>query len=519
MDVVVLCGPNDYVQLSTCIESIRRCVWEARRIVVIAPADAPKLEGVEYFDERHFPFSPEDVAARVPGPRSPWYFQQLLKFYALRVVQPRLTDAMMIVDSDVVFLRKMRFFDDAGCALHNTSVQNHQPYMAHMARLLPGLRRANPNESGISHHMVFRRAIVDDLFARVESVHEKPFWESFLDCLDPRDRDGSGASEYEIYHNFALLHHPNAVRTRTVAYQDHLFKQVPKAHYVSVHHYHRPQDWEVQVQKLRQMVLQESAGDENHRFSIVFAPRGEPGAALARFAALGLPTLRRWVDPKHVRDVWVVAPSADALEPLRRQAPAMPWRAVTDLHNHACAALAAAGRAKTETVIVLDEDAVLTRPLLPHDVWLNDGRLRMAATDGGMVAPLDWLAAAEACGSDWVAEFEKMQDAAVLPLDQGAQAMISAVAAEAVARLRPTSGKRLEPSAVYWYHAAAAHPAKHALDVRRSLALPFADQPHVDVRDALKKAFAPDGDHLFTWVPSQFFATPVALDAVLNASN
>ena len=263
----------------------------------------------------------------------------------------------------------------------------------------------------------------------------------------------------------------------------------------------------------------------NGQFSIVFAPRNtaQHGEAIARFAALGLPTLRRWVDSSHVRDVWVLAPSAAALEPLRRQAPALPWRVVSDLSDHPCPGLAAAGRAKTPAVLLLDEDAILTRALQPDDLWVEGGRLRVSATNQGMGSPLAWLAAVEARG-DGLDVFDAMQNNEGLTLnDAGPQALLSSVAAEAADRLQQSTSISNAAAAAYWLHVARSPGdllSKHALDAARSLAIPFAHQPHVDLHGALQRAFAPDATtHWCTWLPSEFYSTPVALDALLRASS
>ena len=245
IDVVITCGANDYRTLPFCVAGVRRSVQGVGRIVVIAPHAEVVPYGCEYFDERAgFPFSPEDVAARVPGPRSKWYLQQLIKLYAQSAVQPRLSDHVLVVDADVVFLRPVEVVDADGRGLHNVGTEHHLPYFAHMDRLLPGLHRVQ-DSSGITHHMVFRRRVLDDLFERVEAHHGgKPFWQAFLDCVDAAEREGSGASEYETYHNFALLHHPDAVRVRRLPYANHLqHYDGDGVAYVCMHHYCRPDDW------------------------------------------------------------------------------------------------------------------------------------------------------------------------------------------------------------------------------------------------------------------------------------
>ncbi|NBP56692.1 hypothetical protein EBU71_09205, partial [bacterium] len=71
----------------------------------------------------------------------------------------------------------------------------------------------HPKYSGIVHHMLFQKEVLEDLFNRVEKYHNKPFWNAFLDTVKPEQIVG-GASEYEIYFCFAFVVHPDKVTIR-----------------------------------------------------------------------------------------------------------------------------------------------------------------------------------------------------------------------------------------------------------------------------------------------------------------
>ncbi|MFZ4100130.1 MAG: DUF6492 family protein, partial [Chlamydiia bacterium] len=132
--------------------------------------------------------------------RTGWYLQQLLKLYA-PVAIPDLSEYFLIVDSDIVFYRDVELFCQ-GVPCYGTSHENWRPYFDHMAKLLPGLRRFS-DVSGIVHHMLMSRSVLDRLKQEVETLWHRPFWKSFLGLVEPGE--GCGASEYEIYFNYLQL--------------------------------------------------------------------------------------------------------------------------------------------------------------------------------------------------------------------------------------------------------------------------------------------------------------------------
>ena len=73
-----------------------------------------------------------------------------------------------------------------------------------MNKLLPGLRKVFSNLSGISHHLLMQKPILEDLFFQVESYHQLEFWKVFCLCVDANHLEHSGAADYEIYFNFAF---------------------------------------------------------------------------------------------------------------------------------------------------------------------------------------------------------------------------------------------------------------------------------------------------------------------------
>lgn len=211
IDVVIPAIEKDLDTLDQCIEGIRSHGGHVRRVIVISPAKL--TDKAEWFPEDSFPFSKEEVALEIFSSaavaqeflKSPsrigWIYQQLLKFYAPFVI-PDLSPNVLILDADTLFLKDVSFIDEEGVGLYNIGSGYHSPYFAHMARLLPGLGRVYPQYSGICHHMLFQRNVLEELFEEIETYHGKEAWRAIAGAISPREAGRASLSEYEIYFNY-----------------------------------------------------------------------------------------------------------------------------------------------------------------------------------------------------------------------------------------------------------------------------------------------------------------------------
>ena len=89
-DILISSCKKDQFVLQKAIESIRQYVKNYRRIIVVSNEKLTDAEGVEWFDEKNYPFSmkdmydymnnlvPEDTRRRKVS-----YINQLLKLYQL----------------------------------------------------------------------------------------------------------------------------------------------------------------------------------------------------------------------------------------------------------------------------------------------------------------------------------------------------------------------------------------------------------------------------------------------------
>ena len=117
--------------------------------------------------------------------RGGWFLQQLLKFYAGRVLG---IGDFVLLDSDIVWFRNVSFVnatnEDGVPTRYNyaTSNQYHGPYVATLRRIsgLDLFKGKDVHRSGIVHHMVIMQRVLDDLIRRSDAMHGIEFWRVLL---------------------------------------------------------------------------------------------------------------------------------------------------------------------------------------------------------------------------------------------------------------------------------------------------------------------------------------------------
>lgn len=257
IDVVIPCVEKDLCTLDLCIDGIKKNGTNIRRVIVISKQKLTDM--AEWYDEKNYPFSFEDIANALAhgdmelehallkkGSRTGWYYQQLLKLYA-PIVIPNISTNVLILDADTIFLNPVTFLNENGAGLYNPGIEYNPPYFKHAQLLIPGFYKLFDQDSGISHHMIFQKPVLTELFELVESTHLTDFWKIFCQLVSPEDLNYSGASEYEIYFNYVFsrtnqtsirrLNWRNIQRLREIS----IFKN-EGLHYVSIHEFDRIND-------------------------------------------------------------------------------------------------------------------------------------------------------------------------------------------------------------------------------------------------------------------------------------
>ncbi len=214
IDVVIPCTDKDIETLDLCIEGIRKNGKGIRRIFVVSKE--PYTEKAEWFDESLFPFSKYDISFQILGDdararlflnssntRIGWIYQQFLKLYAPFVI-PEISSNVLVLDADTIFLNPTEFIGPFGEGLYNPAEEFQIQYFEFMGRLLPGLTKVFPRYSGISHHMLMQREVLEDLFDSIETYHAMEGWKALCHCINRRYLYEACLSEYEIYFNFVF---------------------------------------------------------------------------------------------------------------------------------------------------------------------------------------------------------------------------------------------------------------------------------------------------------------------------
>lgn len=230
IDVVITSSIKDIETLNFSIDGIRKNGANIRRIIVVS--EKKLTDEAEWFDAAKYPFSKEDVAAYLyqenlseitkllsdPYSCVEVYYHQLLRLYACQVIEG-LSPNCLILDPDTIFLNPVSFLNGDMAGLYDTALLACKDPIAHARRLIPNFKRAYYVMSGQVKHMLFQKSIMNDLFDQVESHHKMKFWEAYCQKIDTKIENGEGASEYEIYFNFAFSR-TKQVKLRKLKYMD-----------------------------------------------------------------------------------------------------------------------------------------------------------------------------------------------------------------------------------------------------------------------------------------------------------
>lgn len=242
-DIVIPLGPDDHERCIQALPFTKKNIVNYRYIFIVTQSETIKKlkealiedKCVKYIDETIYPFDLMDMGAHVGMiKRRGWYLQQLLKLYAGFVI-PGILQRWLIIDADTFFLKPTEFVKDDKMLL-NVGTEYSPHYFIQIEKLLPGVKRVDPSLGGITHHMIFDAKYVRDMFNRVETIHKKPFWRAFLDTIDPTEYEKSGASEYELYFNFMLIYHSDAIILRKLNWENTFFVDTTlDRDYISAH--------------------------------------------------------------------------------------------------------------------------------------------------------------------------------------------------------------------------------------------------------------------------------------------
>lgn len=259
-DIVIVAHSKDKDTLKICIERIKKHIKNYKNIYLISKENFLPNESIKWVNEKLFPFTKKDISDILsnacPPYRHGWYYQQLLKLYIYRIVE--IEKYYLVIDADVIILNDFDLFDKTGKPYFTTGDEYNSPYFDHMKLLLPNSEKMS-KFSGISHHMMFDKQILQEIFATTENAHKAyvgamtsnklnlnmialkksaelmrtgaitlekiPFWKNFLECVvrcikGNNYKSLSIASEYEIYFNYVLKYHYSKYICRNIKWKD-----------------------------------------------------------------------------------------------------------------------------------------------------------------------------------------------------------------------------------------------------------------------------------------------------------
>ncbi len=223
IDAVIPAHEKDKDTLDLCIKGIRENVKDIRRIIVVSKYKL--TDEAEWYDEKDFPFSFEDVGKIVGFHNKTFnYYGGLIQTTSALVI-PDLADNVLVCDADTIFLTPTTFVDDDNIAHYNVSYDipkdvTLHPYLEHMGKLIPGLNKQS-QYSGICHHMLIQKDVLAEMFKKVESIHFMPFWKADIwvtnqdyKSLNPKPPHADAPllfTTYELYLNYVLKYHRDRV--------------------------------------------------------------------------------------------------------------------------------------------------------------------------------------------------------------------------------------------------------------------------------------------------------------------
>lgn len=242
-DIVISSCKKDQFVLQKAIQSIKKYVIGYRRIIVVSNEKLTDIDNVEWFDEKKYPFSLKDIYENmynmVPEEkrrRKVSYINQLIKLYAHKVI-PNLLENILIYDSDIIFIKKTTFFEN-NIPLYSNRIVSYFPYnqyLNHHLKLHPSfdfynkldvnLKLSTQNKfcSGICHHIIYNKYIIDEIIELIEKTHNVVFWKYYLNITDTRSANPYEYKEpanCELYYNYVNLFHPDKIKIRKITWKE-----------------------------------------------------------------------------------------------------------------------------------------------------------------------------------------------------------------------------------------------------------------------------------------------------------
>lgn len=225
IDVVIPYHGKDSKIIELCIQGCINNIENLGKIYIITSNTDLELHNIKLINEDKIfkdGLSKRYIELRwlveyaVLAHRTGWLFQQFIKMGCSYAI-PDLTDYYLVVDSDVVFLKKIDFFDNDIMLLTKTK-EFHLPYFECYQKLLG--ESPNRQSSFVAHHMLISKVLMLELLDEIEKKFKKKWYDAILDNMDYKQ--ASPFSEYETYGHYLQNHHADKFTTREPAWAQKL---------------------------------------------------------------------------------------------------------------------------------------------------------------------------------------------------------------------------------------------------------------------------------------------------------
>jgi hypothetical protein len=253
IDVVIPCHEKDIHTLNLVIQGIKENGKNIRRVIVVSSKKLSNL--AEWVPESIFPFTKNDLALIISHGNDTlkrdllrsghigWIYQQFLKLYSPFVIK-NISPNVLILDAETIFLNPVEFMNKDGEPYFSVSIEVCEAYYTHMAKLLGepfSIKKVFRGYSGICHHMLMQKSVLEDLFGRIERESGKKAWEALCLCIDVNKARVQCMSEYEIYFNFIMANTDQArirnLKWRILPYDPNVKNEYKKKgyHFITCH--------------------------------------------------------------------------------------------------------------------------------------------------------------------------------------------------------------------------------------------------------------------------------------------
>jgi len=220
IELLVVCGPQDFPILPLCIKStLRFSVNPVSRVMIIVRENdvelarkqilninGPRNTQIEIVSENDF--IPPGARLRLRqkfGTRYGWILQQVIKVHYVSQSQAK---AVLVIDADTVLLQPLNGIDLNGNQHLSYSSEMQKTYREFLKKIQVPIKR--PFFSAVTHHMIIQPAIMRELLFICEMQDLDKFTEK-LSKFNSKSVVSPISVDYELYGQYLRARYSNKI--------------------------------------------------------------------------------------------------------------------------------------------------------------------------------------------------------------------------------------------------------------------------------------------------------------------